>query len=524
MLLRRCFYILFLIANTSVAADLGALSNRAVTVAIDETPNTFNPYAKTELISQQFKHLFFDPLLRWNKHYQLENRLISGWKRINDKQVRFYLRKQVYFHSGNELTAKDVIWSVDNLFRLYEERMLNRFISIKQVDNYSFDIFTELSDLQLLDSLTYLFVLDSAFYQQHDKLLSSKPAILLAPIEQLPLSGTGPYKVFQYNPALGIEVIANQDYWAAKPAINYFRFLKIKQPQSRLYALLADDVQISYSIPNNKIRNIEQDVNKSLVSVPLSNAIFLTLNDAHTSILSDKKVRQALHLAINQQGMLKHILNGRGRVHSSFMSIAEAEFAKQNQLQQPLNADAEDSQVVYDLAKAKSLLKGVKLPKKISLLVMLDEVGNTEKVAIALANMLNKVGIRLDINKVNSREYWQQNWQKYDLTLCSWHTWLISRENVHENLFEDSLLTGYLKNKFEQAQVKQDYHSRAAFFSSLQKQEWLIPILFQDKLWADNGGYNLQAIFSANGIPYWSLLKPVEIKPTESKPLETINE
>lgn len=504
----RCCWVLALLcfACFANAENIEMPEPKAVTVAIDQTPTSFNPYVDKRFITQQFKHLFFDPLLRWNKNYQLENRLISKWKRIDKQRVRFYLRKKVYFHSGNELTANDVLWSFENLFQLYEKRMQNRFISITRVNRYSFDIKSHLSDLQLLDSLTYLFVLDAKFYKKHKNLLSSKPSILLAPINQLPLSGTGPYQVYQYNPVLGIELIVNEQYWAGKPDIDYFRFLRIKQPQSRLYALLADDVQVSYSIPNNKISNILESEQKRLVNVPLSNAIFLALSDKHSPVLKEDKVREALHLAINQQGMLKHILNGRGRVHSSFMSIAEAQFAKQNSDEIRQIEPVENQLVTYDLAKAKKLLKGVELPQTISLLVMLDEVGNTEQVAVAVANMLNKVGVRTEVNRVNSREFWDKNWQKYDMTLCSWHTWLISRENVHENLFENSLLTGYLKDKFAQAKVN-EYPAQAEFLTSLQANNWLIPLLFQDKLWAESGRYNLSQIFSANGIPYWSQLK-----------------
>ncbi len=44
-----------------------------------------------------------------------EPRLAESWERVNDTTVRFNLRQGVKFHSGNDMTADDVVWTFERL-------------------------------------------------------------------------------------------------------------------------------------------------------------------------------------------------------------------------------------------------------------------------------------------------------------------------------------------------------------------------------------------------------------------------
>jgi peptide/nickel transport system substrate-binding protein len=53
--------------------------------------------------------------MRYTQDLQFEPRLAEKYERIDDKTVRFHLRKGVKFHSGNDFTADDVVWTVNRL-------------------------------------------------------------------------------------------------------------------------------------------------------------------------------------------------------------------------------------------------------------------------------------------------------------------------------------------------------------------------------------------------------------------------
>tara|TARA_R110001583_G_scaffold423_7_gene4028 strand:+ start:8652 stop:10205 length:1554 start_codon:yes stop_codon:yes gene_type:complete len=500
MRLRWFFITSIFYAVGSFAQNQNVFNPQAITVAVDKIPTSFNPFADEKLMGLQYKHLLFDPLFRWDKTQRLEARLVKKWQRIDKKTIRFYLRDNIPFHSGNKLTAKDVIWSFEQAKKQTNLHFLNKVVSVKYLSPSSFDIESSLNDIQLLDYLTHIFVLDSVFYKNNKNLLETAPSIIFPPVKKLTMSGTGPYIVQQYNPVLGLVVIANNHYWNGKLPTQFFRFTRVNKPQSRLFALLADDVQVSYAIPNKFVNDLSENTSKRLVQVPSSNVIFLTINDKLSPVLNNKNVREAIHLAINQQGMLKYILKDNGQVQASVVGLSENKFSKKKDKNTLLMPE-------YNLDKSKKILKTVKLPKQMSLLVMFDEVGNTRKVADALTHMLDKIGIKVVIQEVDSEEVWNNTNLYHDLTVSSWQSNLMSRDNIYEDLFVNSFLTEYLKDKFKLKGLGDNFQSQSKYFKSLQQDNWIFPLLYQDKIWAQDNKFNLQDIFSSNGIPYWSLFK-----------------
>jgi len=473
-----------------------------VTIAIDKTPTTFNPLSIKGDMGQQFKHLLFDPLFRWDKNHQLENRLVKNWKQIDKKTIRFYLRENVHFHSGNLLTAKDVIWSIEEAKKQPNNVFFNSLEKVTIGNTYTFDITSRLSSPQLFDYLTGIFILDSSFYNKNYSLLTSLPKLISSPVKQLPLSGSGPYKVKQFNPLLGLEVVSNPSYWGNIPDIKLFRFMQVNRPQSRLFALLADDVQISYSTPNENLQDIFENKSKRLLQVSSPNAVFLTINDKLNPSLKNEKIRRALHLAIDQQGLLKHILKGAGEVNASIISLIENQFSNKK-------TDALSASLAYDLDQSKAMLKTLTLPKQLSLLVIKDEQVDMEKVALTLVKMLKRIDINVVTQTIDSKEIWNKTNLYYDLTLSNWQTELLSRTNVYDELFINSFLSDYLRDKSEQESVSNQVDSKFEYFELLQQKSWVIPLFSEHEIWAESGEFNLKDIFSSNGIPYWSRLKMV---------------
>ena len=500
MWLRWCVVFSMCYSVVCFSQEQLTFKNPTVTIAIEQTPTSFNPLSDSGEMAQHFRHLLFDPLFRWDKNHQIESRLVKFWKQIDDKTVRFYLRKNIRFHSGNLLTAKDVIWSVGEAKKQRTNVFFNNLDKIIMRGEYTFDITSRLSNSQLFDYLTSIFILDSSFYDKNSALLTKAPTLISDPVNKLPLSGTGPYTVHQYNPLLGIEVVSNPNYWGGDSDVKYFRFMQVNKTQSRLFALLADDVQISYATPSQNIKDVSESGAKRLLLVDSPNAIFLAINDKLTPALKNKKIRKALHLAIDQEGMLKHILNGVGQVNSSVIELTENKLSRQQM-------DGSISLPSYDLNKSKAMLKTLTLPKELSLLVMLNEQVDMEKIALTLANMVNRIGIKVTIQKVDSKEIWNKTNLYYDLTLSTWHTQLLNRDNVYDDLFINSYLSDYLRDKSEQGAITNDFDSKFKYFELLQQEDWVVPLFSKKTIWAESGNFNLKDIFSSNGIPYWSLLK-----------------
>lgn len=472
--------------------DLQINKNKVVQIAVTEIPSSLSPYALNTLnaLADQYSHLFFDPLMRWGQNRQLEYRLIDKLDVINNKKTRFSLKKNIYFHSGNLMTSKDIIWSFkEALSNKYLQKKLQYKLKLTRINDYQFDIESPLTQDQLFDYLTHIFVLDSHYYIKHKIGYNFVQSPISEPIKILPLSGTGPYQVSSFLPGVNLHVQASINYWDNKPVFNNLNFLKIKSATSRLYALLADDIDISESITNKNINSIHFLDNKDIYQMASLNALFLVFNEHKNVFFRNKVARNAIHLAINRTGILKHILKGTGKVENTF-----------NLMSSPVTLP------VYDTTRAKQLLKQLGMPKTLSLLVMKNKFSHTDEITFTLKNMFKKVGIKLVVTEVINIEQWVSLQYKHDMMLAMWHSDLIEKNNVYQDIFTNSLLSQYLDSLLKEQKKELSMLEKINIFEKFQLEDRIIPLFSKNKIWATDKAFYLQRIFSVNAIPYWHLL------------------
>lgn len=485
--------LLFVFLSVTVKAsiiDVSPSNQKVVQIAVKEIPFSLSPYASMGL-DAQYSHLFFDPLVRWGQNKTLEYRLLAKVKTLKNNKMRFYLKKKIYFHSGNLLTSRDVIWSYHQAIKAnYLQGELKQIVNIKRVNEYQFEIETKLTQSQLLDYLSHLYILDSAFYKKNKIVHDTAQSALHPPIKSLPLSGTGPYRIASFYAGVNLRVEANKSYWQNQPMFKTLNFVKIKSIDSRLYALLADDIDMSEAIANKNINSVYLLDDKKTYQTASLNALFLTINENKNNLFERSTARSAIHLAINQRGMLKHILNGTGTIDSA------------------LKVNSPDSdEPTYNTKRSKYLLKKIHAPQQMSLLTMVDKNAHTQEVVIALSNMLKKVGIELQVTEVNNIERWDELQFKYDLLLANWQSPLIETENIYHDIFTNSLLSDYLKVLFKKEDTTTlTLQEKIVLFNQYQVSNKIIPLFTQNEIWATDKHYNLESVFSINAIPYWHLL------------------
>ena len=84
-----------------------------IAVAADVTsidPHFFNLFPNNNIA----EHIF-DKLVQMDPDSRMIPGLATSWKTIDDKTWEFKLRKGVKFHDGSELTAEDVVFSIDRV-------------------------------------------------------------------------------------------------------------------------------------------------------------------------------------------------------------------------------------------------------------------------------------------------------------------------------------------------------------------------------------------------------------------------
>ena len=186
-----------------------SVSAETLKMAYDADPVSLDPQEQLSGGTLQLSHMTFDPLVRWARDLSFEPRLAEKWEQVNDTTMRFTLRKGVKFHSGNEMTAKDVIFSFNRLKNSADFKgLFSAFKEAVAVDAYTVDLVTEKPFPLVLHSATYIFPMDSAFYTGTDDKGKPKDEIVKAgeSFASRNISGTGPYKVSSREQGVKVEL------------------------------------------------------------------------------------------------------------------------------------------------------------------------------------------------------------------------------------------------------------------------------------------------------------------------------
>jgi len=177
---------------------LSAEATKELKMAYDADPVTLDIHEQLSGGMLQLSHMTFDPLVRWTSDLKFEPRLAKSWERIDENTMRFELREGVKFHSGNELTSKDVKFTFDRLKQSPDYKAIFQpFSELKVIDDYTFELVTKEPYPLLLNTATYIFPMDSEFYSGKTEDGRDKSAITKHgnSFASENMSGTGPYVI-----------------------------------------------------------------------------------------------------------------------------------------------------------------------------------------------------------------------------------------------------------------------------------------------------------------------------------------
>jgi peptide/nickel transport system substrate-binding protein len=409
---------LVLIAVALLVVSFGATAGaKTLKLALDADPVSLDPHVQLSGGMLQYSHWVFDPLVRWTQDMKFEPRLATKWERIDDLTMRFYLRKGVKFHSGNDFTAKDVKFTVERLKKSVDFKgLFEPFEGVKIVDDYTVDIVTKKPYALLLNMATYIFPMDMDFYTGTDDTGQPKDAIVkVGPsFALLNESGTGPFKVTYREQGVKTVFTRFADYWDKKSPGNVDEIVltPIKEDATRVAALLSGDVDFISPVPPQDFKRIESDPKVNLFTYPGGRIITFQLNQKRRPEFRDVRVRQAIVYAINNEGIVEKIMRGTATAAGQ---QSPKGYAGYNPALKPR----------YDLNKARALMKEAGYPDGFTCTMIApnNRYVNDEKIAEAAVSMLAKINITVNLKTMPKAQYWDEfDAQVADIQMIGWHS------------------------------------------------------------------------------------------------------
>jgi peptide/nickel transport system substrate-binding protein len=496
------------------AFALSGVQAKTLKMAYDADPVSLDPHEQLSGGTLQLSHMIFDPLIRWNQELGFDPRLAEKWERIDEKTVRFSLRKGVKFHSGNEMTALDVRWTFDRLKRSPDFKgIFAPFEALNIVDKYTIDVVTKEPYPLVLHTATYIFPMDRKFYDGYDAKGLPKDAIVKHgdAFASTNASGTGPFVITSREQGVKVEFERFGDYWdkGSPGNVSKIVFTPIKEDPTRVAALLSGDVDFIAPVPPADLDRIDKDPNTDLVTMSGTRIITFQLNQNRRPEFKDKRVRQAIVHAVNNEGIVEKIMRGFG---TAAAQQSPKGYLGYNPKLKPR----------YDLAKAKQLMMDAGYGNGFSVTMMApnNRYVNDDKIAEAVAGMLSKINIKVDLKTMPKAQYWPKfDERAADIMMIGWHSDTEDSSNFTEFLLmtpdKETGYGQYNSGNFSNAKVDElvlanqketDVNKRTAMLQEIEQilyeEAAFVPLHWQDRAWAARKGVDITPIVNVMNFPY----------------------
>ena len=307
------------------SADCNAEAGTALRIGIALGDlSTLDPATEIADASQLVHPLYGDMLVDVDDEDPTEvvPRLAEEWQ-VNDDatEFTFSLREGVSFSNGEALTAQDVVTTFDRL-RLFAGPpafLLDTVQQITAVDDLTVRFALKAPDSAFLSKLAapYLVVLDGETLLQNGAVAgpTAPTADKATAFLDANTIGTGPYVLESWRRNEQLTFTANPEYWGDAPAFEQVEVLDIRESATQRQLLERGDLDVAVDLDPDTAAALEDSSEVEVTTTPSLNLIYLALNNAAASApqLADPKVRQAIALAVDYDGISEGLAGGAPR-------------------------------------------------------------------------------------------------------------------------------------------------------------------------------------------------------------------
>lgn len=245
--------------------------------------------------SGQTLALALETLVRVSPQGKLEPWLAEKVDRTNDTTYVYHLRRGVKFSDGNEMTADDVVNSID-YYRAPGSLSARWFTSIKRI--YATDRYTVVVRLKAPDAswpwdpAASPGIFEKRFQQAH-KATFGNPGTLVI--------GTGPWKYDSLDPSSGATLSANPYYWGGAVNVKRIALRFFQDETAEALAFRAGEIDVAFP---SDVRAFASTSGAKVQNIPSVSSIMLEL-DTLAPPWNDVHVRRAVAYAIDRTAILK---------------------------------------------------------------------------------------------------------------------------------------------------------------------------------------------------------------------------
>jgi dipeptide transport system substrate-binding protein len=417
-----------LFAAALAAAGAAAQAAGTLTVCTPGAPDGFDIAQYETLNTADATQGIYDQLLAFKPGTtEVAPGLAERWEVSPDgRTVTLFLRRGVKFHTTpwfkptRDFNADDVVWSIGrvndkahpahgaarNGYIYWAGMNMPRLIqSVAKVDDHTVKIGLTRPEAPFVANLAMSAIASVYSAEYGEQLVKSGQ---LEKLNTHPV-GTGPFAFRAYQKDAVIRYVAHPQHWRGAPKVDHLVFAITVDPNVRAQRVRAGECLVGVNMKRDTLASLEADAKLSVVrSEPLA-VSYLTPNVKH-KFLEDKRLRQALRLAIDRKTFIASVYGGYAVAAGSYLPRAM------------WSHDAA-LQPAQDVEQAKALVKGSGYDgRELSLFLGLGGATDGKRIGELLQSDLGRIGLKVRVQLMESGELARRTGRgEHDLAVWSWY-------------------------------------------------------------------------------------------------------
>ncbi len=347
-------------------------------------PESLNPAHITRQDTAELAMILFLPLVETDENGRFLDEGITKRLEIGEdgRSITLYLRENMKWHDGSEITAVDVLYSY-YILGSYSE------------GNYWHTQLRTVRTMEQIDYFTVYMTLDAPVDEDHLSFLTfpvfPKDVYDSYGAPEFMAVGSGPFRVTDYRISRSITLQYFQQFFRGRPYISEIVVEFTRSEDAPQSAFLQGVTQILYEKTPNGLTT-ENLYGYSVYQAPAHKLALLYMNRREGTILSSLNMRQAIAYAIDAQGIIDQTQVRQGTATESILPpwIAESGL---------------DVQYGYDEEMAYQLL-GENRMAEITLVVSRENALSVAQAKV-IYSMLSEIGLKVIIRQLDEAEYRQ---------------------------------------------------------------------------------------------------------------------
>jgi len=353
-------------------------------------------------------------------HYDVPKAsLATSWTvSPNGRVWTFKLRKDALFHSGNPVTADDVVYSFKRVVTLKDQPsfILTQFgitpDSLRAIDKHTVQITLDKQYaggifLACL-SAGVASIVDSKVVKAHERKTDKYPdGDMGLTWLSTHSAASGSFVLPQWAKNERVVLDANTKHWGNVPKVKRVVIKEINEATSRRLQVEKGDLDIAWGMLPDQVKALQGKPGIKIDKFPGTLIYYIGIN-VSKGPLADKRVRQALRYAVDYKGIIDDIMGGAGKQINTFIPEGFAGY---------------NGKILYheNFAKARELLKQAGYANGFEAEIDTGDQTPNPELAQAVQASFAKIGVKLRINRLVSAQLWPKyRAQKHQLILARW--------------------------------------------------------------------------------------------------------